>query len=102
MIKLEIEIDDIDYGALAAEYLPQMGDRLRAGGNPLAMLLSSGAAGPAAQALLARAPKSAKDKLAAELIDSNSWKLRTTLEQMASQKGVAIRIGKLHASAEED
>lgn len=102
MIKLEIEIDDIDYSALAAEYLPLMGDKLRSGGNPLAALLSNGAAGPVAKAVLARTPKSAKDKLAAELIESNSWKLRTTLEQMAAQKGVAVRIGRLHASVEED
>lgn len=102
MIKLEIEIDDIDYGALAKELAPMAGDALRSSGNPLAALLQNGAAGPLARAVLDRTPKSAKDKLAAELIESNSWKLITALEQAANRKGVRLRIGRIHAEPRED
>lgn len=102
MIKLEIEIDDIDYGALAKELAPMAGDALRSSGNPLAALLQNGAAGPVARAVLDRTPKGAKDKLAAELIDSNSWKLISALEQAAARKGVRLRIGRIHAEPREE
>ena len=102
MIKLEIEIDELDYGALAAEFLPRAGEHLRGSGNPLSSLLANGAAGPMAKAVLARTPKSAKEKLAAELIENNQWKLISVLEQAAAQKGVPLRIGKIHASTDGD
>ena len=102
MIKLELEIDDIDYAALAQELLPLAGDKLRNDGNPLASLLQSGAAGPVAKAVLARTPKSTKDKMAAELIESNNWKLIAALEQAAARKGIRLRIGKIRAQARED
>ena len=102
MIKLEIEIDDIDYAALAKELTPMAGDALRSNGNPLAALLQSGAVGPVARAVLDRTPKSAKDKLAAELIDSNSWKLISALEQASARKGIRLRIGRIHAEPRED
>ena len=102
MIKLEIEIDDLDYGALAKELAPLAGDALRSSGNPLAALLQNGAAGPVAGAVLDRTPKSAKEKLAAELIESNNWKLISAMEQAAARKGIRLRIGKLRAAARED
>ena len=102
MIKLEIEIDDIDYGALAKELAPMAGDALQKSGNPLAALLQNGAAGPLARAVLDLTPKAAKDKLAAELIESNSWKLISALEQAAGRKGVRLRIGRIHAQPRED
>ena len=102
MIKLEIEIDDIDYGALVKELAPMAGDALQNRGNPLASLLQSGAAGPLARAVLDRTPKSAKDKLAAELIGANNRKLIENLEQASARKGVRLRIGRIRAEAQED
>ena len=102
MIKLEIEIDDIDYGALAKELAPMAGDALQNRGNPLAALLQSGAAGPVARAVLDRTPKSAKDKLAAELIAVSHRKLIDMLELAAARKGVRLRIGRIRAEAQED
>ena len=99
MIKLEIEIDDIDYSALAEQLLPLLGDRLRGDGTPFASLLGSGAAGPMAKALLSRTPKATKDRLAAELIEKNSGRLRDTLERAAADKGVDLRIGRIRAAA---
>ena len=44
MIKLEMELSDIDYEVLVKEILPKVADRLRQNGSPLAPLLSGGMA----------------------------------------------------------
>ena len=44
MIKLEMELSDIDYEVLVKEILPKVADRLRKNGSPLAPLLSGGMA----------------------------------------------------------
>ena len=40
MIRLSIELDDVDFDRLIEQYLPVIGDQLRASGNPVGMLLS--------------------------------------------------------------
>ena len=40
MIKLEMELSDIDYEVLVKEILPKVADRLKQNGSPLAPLLS--------------------------------------------------------------
>ena len=52
MIKLEIDIDDLNYDDLMEQYLPVMAEKLRASGNPVAMLISNGM--PAAMASVRR------------------------------------------------
>ena len=44
MIKLEMELSDIDYEVLVKEILPKVADRLKQNGSPLAPLLSGGMA----------------------------------------------------------
>ena len=48
MIKLEMELSDIDYEVLVKEILPKVADRLKQNGSPLAPLLSGGMAAKAA------------------------------------------------------
>ena len=42
MIKLEMELSDIDYEVLVKEILPKVADRLKQNGSPLAPLLMLG------------------------------------------------------------
>ena len=44
MVKLELELTDIDYDALLRDYLPRIKDRLEQSGSPLAGMLSGGMA----------------------------------------------------------
>ena len=75
MVKLELELTDIDYDCLIREYLPKVREKLQQGGSPLSMLLSGGMV----ETLLLRSPDSVKDKLAAELINLNAPRLEEQL-----------------------
>ena len=55
MIKLEMELSDIDYEVLVKEILPKVADRLKQNGSPLAPLLSGGMAACSAARLRQRA-----------------------------------------------
>ena len=94
MVKLELELTDIDYEKLVRDYLPLVKDKLEAKGSPLASLASGGMA----TNLLLRSPAGMKDKLAAELINAAAPKLTAELEKMAAQRGISARVQNLHAS----
>ena len=66
MIKLEMELSDIDYEVLVKEILPKVADRLKQNGSPLAPLLSGGMAAN----VLLRASDSVRDRMAAEILNA--------------------------------
>lgn len=83
MVKLELELTDIDYDTLLQEYLPRIKDKLEKSGSPLAGVLSGGMTGT----LLQMAPASMKDKLAAEMLNLNAARLEQQLSEMAARNG---------------
>lgn len=95
MVKLELELTDIDYETLIREYLPKVKDLLEQKGSPLASMATGGMAA----SLLLRSPDSMKDKLAAELINSSAPRLSDELERMAEKHGIHGNIRNLHATA---
>lgn len=99
MLKLEIEISELDYLALIQTALPLMQEHLRNSGNPLGMLLSNGMPASMAQRLLANVPQEQIDALVADMINGNSSKMTSKLEQEASKNGVAIKIASLRATS---
>lgn len=99
MMKLELEISDVDYNALLEKLLPYMGDHLRNSGNPLGMLLSNGMSSGMAKRVLATVPQSQKDALVCDLINGNSGKLIQKAESAAAQQGVRLKVSKIHASS---
>lgn len=98
MIKLEMEISDLDYELLLEKLMPYMGEHLRKSGNPLGMLLSNGMSSGMAKRVLSSVPQSQKDALICDLINSNSAKMAQKVEQTAAQQGVDVRIPRIHAS----
>ena len=100
MIKIELELTDIEYDALLDAYLPQLQGKLGESGSPLARLLAGGAPASLARAALSRAPQSAKDKLAAELLNANAEKLKGELTRFAAENGIRGRIAAFRARAE--
>jgi ornithine carbamoyltransferase len=88
MVKLELELTDIDYDTLLRDYLPRIKDRLEQSGSPLAGMVSGGMA----STLLQMAPASMKDRLAAEVLNMNAAKLEQQLSEIAARNGVSIRV----------
>ncbi|MCQ2443450.1 MAG: hypothetical protein MJ077_10155 [Oscillospiraceae bacterium] len=99
MIKLELELTEVDYNSLMEQLLPYMGDHLRNNGNPLGMLLSNGMSSSMAKRVLATVPQSQKDALVCDLINSNSVKMAQKAEDSAAKHGIAVKISSIHASS---
>ena len=95
MVKLEIELSDIDYDQLLNTYLPKMQEKLGEN-SPLSSL------GGLAGSLLGMAPDSMKDKLAAEAINANADKLSEKMEEMAAKNGIPGKVKNLRATAVPD
>ena len=97
MVKLELELSDIDYDQLLEAYLPRIQEKL-GDSSPLASLLGGGLAG----SLFSLAGSSTKDKLAAEVINMNADKLAVKMEQMAAKNGIPGKVRSLRATAVPD
>lgn len=95
MIKLEMELSDIDYEVLVKEILPKVGDRLAQNGSPLASLVSGGMA----SGILLRASDSVRDRMAAEILNAAAPRLTGELERLAAQNGIPCKVSRLRASA---
>ena len=98
MVKLELELTDIDYDTLLQEYLPRIKDKLEKSGSPLAGMLSGGMAGT----LLQMAPASMKDKLAAEMLNLNAARLEQQLSEMAARNGFSGTVRNFRATAVQE
>lgn len=97
MIKVELEISDIDYDRLIDQYLPFMLDKLRQSGNPASRLVSAGMPASMARAVLKKLPQTVKDQLAVELFNANKAVIRQFLSDAARQNQVGLQIGDLKA-----
>lgn len=87
MIKLELELTDIDYNAL----LPLIRERLEKTGNPMAGMLAGG---------FGMIPDSMKDRLAAEMLNANGAALTAQLENIAAMNGIQGKVRNFRATAD--
>jgi len=97
MVKLEIELSDIDYDQLLNTFLPKMQEKLGSNSS-LSSLLGGGLAG----SLMSLAGNSTKDKLAAQVINMNSDMLGRKMEEMAAKNGIPGKVRSLKATAVPD
>jgi hypothetical protein len=93
MIKVEIELNDIDYDSLIEQYLPLMLEKLRQSGNPASKLISGGMPASMAKMILRKLPQPLKEQLTADLINSNKNKIAELLQETARQNNVRLSIG---------
>ena len=100
MIRLSIELDDVDFDRLIEQYLPVIGDQLRASGNSVGMLLSNGMSAGMAKGMLRTLSQDKKEQLAADLINGNAAKLTASIEKMAAEKGFQAKVRALEARQE--
>lgn len=98
MIRLTIELEDIDFDVLIEHYLPVIGSQLRANGNPLGSLLSNGASASVAKGMLRAMSPEKKEQLAAELINGNRQRLIDSLEKLAASHGFQAQVRSLQAT----
>ena len=97
VIRIEMTIDELDYDSLFDRYLPAIAEKLRETGNPVGMLLSNGMPASMAKGIVAGLPRSAKDRLAADLLNANGEKFCQKMEELAAGKGVHVCVSAVHA-----
>jgi len=100
MIKLELEMDDLDYDVLIEKYLPQLAESLRKANNPVGMLLSNGMPVSLAKKILAGLPQEKKDALAVSLLNANRGQIIRFVEETAEKQEIHLSVKKLEASAQ--
>ena len=98
MVKLELELTDIDYDTLIRDYLPKVQEKLKESGSMLSAMLS----GDMAATLLRMAPDSVKDKLAAEILNLGASRLERQMEEIAARNGLPGRVRNFKATAVEE
>lgn len=101
MLKLTLDIDNIDYDSLIDLYLPQMVEHLRRSDNPVALLLSNGMPAAMAKMIIKKLPDEAKDKLAADLINANQDAIKKIMLEAAQKQNLQLDIAGLSATAEK-
>ncbi len=99
MVKLEIELEELDYNMLIDNFLPQLSQHLRASGNPIGMLLSNGMGSTMAKGVLRTLSQEQKDQLTCDILNSNKEKLISSLEEGLEQKGFHLKVHSAAASA---
>lgn len=95
MVKLEIELSDIDYDLMMNTLLPKVQEKLGPD-SPLASL------GGLAGSLMGFASDAMKDRMAAEIINANADKLAAKMEEMAAKNGIPGKVKTLRATAVAD
>ena len=99
MIHVDITLEEIDFDSLIDRYLPLIMEKLRDSDNSLSRLISGGMPANLAKAALHKLPQDKKERIAAELINRNSAKLKEKAEGYARENGVPIKIGRITASS---
>ncbi len=86
MIKVELVIDNVDYDLLAERYLPYFVERFKNSSNPAMRLMAGGVPVSTLKKFFSGLSQDAKDKMAAQLLNSNKELLienaKATMENM--------------------
>lgn len=99
MIKLELELTDLNYDQMLELLLPRLTDALRSSGNPLGMLLSNGMGTGMAKKVWSTLSQEQKDKLVVDLLNANQAKLAGKAEEFAAHNGIQAKVSHFQASA---
>ncbi len=98
-MKIEIELDSIDYGSVAATLLPVVGAKLSDNGNPLIkMLVAKASDGKFVRNTVNALPQRFKDELLVALLNKNEERMRETVRKLAVSKGMDFHIKSVKAS----
>ena len=99
-MKITLEIEDLDYGAVAAALLPAVHERLeKEDGSVGTKILSKlTALSPSiAKKMVNLLPAETQNEIAVLLINKNKDKILEAAENLAAEKGISVRIKDLEA-----
>ena len=99
-MKITLEINDLDYGALVAALLPTVHEKLgMEDGSVMNKILSKlTALSPSiAEKMVNLLPKETQNEIAVLLINKNQSKIIALAEKLADEKDISVRIGHLEA-----
>ena len=93
-MKITLELNEIDYGALAEQFLPLVKDKLAEKDGTGAAILSKIAGMPPSIAakMVDLLPQETKDEIAVMLVNKNKGKIIETIIEYAAKKGLSFRI----------
>jgi len=98
-MKIEIELEDIDYGSVAAALLPVVGSKLQDAGNPVVRMLAAKANDRQfIENTVNALPQRFKDELMVTLLNKNEERMRDSVTRFALGKGMRFRIRSVRAS----
>ncbi len=97
MIEISFRIDEIDYDSLADLLLPALLERVENDSIGRLFIRSPEAAEQMARRLLEHMSQEQKDGLLVKFLSANKEKGAETLEGMAAQNGVKLRVTELEA-----
>ena len=102
MLKLTVNVEDLDYDALVDQFLPQLIDNFSRQNPTLGRLLSGGSAIAASvvKGIVSRMPQEKKEAMAAELLEKNSAALTGKLEGLLLENGIKVRVTGFTAKAQ--
>ena len=99
MLKLELELDEIDYDALIERVLALAGERLS--DNAVGKLLGSSGSVTMAKAALSFLPQEKRDSFAANLVNDHAEKITAAIQNVAEKNGVPCRVCSVRAKTED-
>ena len=93
-MKITLELNEIDYGALVEQFLPMVRDPLAEKDGTGAAILAKVAGMPPSIAakMVDVLPQETKDEIAVMLVNKNKEKIIETIMEYAAQKGLSFRI----------
>lgn len=93
-MKITLELNDIDYGALVEQFLPLVRDNLAEKDGAGAAILAKIAGMPPAMAskIVNLLPQKTKDEIAITLVNKNRGKIIETVLEHAEKKGLSFKI----------
>ena len=99
-MKITLEIDELDYGALVAARLPTVHEKIGKEESSVTnkIILKLTSLSPAiVKKMVNLLPKETQDEIVVLLINKNCEKLTELLEKLAKEKDISLRIGRLEA-----
>ena len=100
MIRLEVKISNIDYDTLIEKYLPVFIESFQASNAPISMLVQNGLSDSFIKNIITKLNYDQKNKLTAELINSNSAKISEMLVEVAEKNNIIFDIDLLKAESD--
>lgn len=100
MIKVELEISDIEYEALVDQFLPVVADKMNADGKSLGKILNKDMTAGMAKKVLSSMSQEKKDAYVAKIVNSNRDKILSKIALICAQKGIKLKIDRFHIYAD--